>query len=314
MAAPDLLSLVLTLRPLQALATPPSLGRAAHAILLDAVRRSDAELATRLHDESGVKPFTTSSLIGLRLREGLRPERTHALRFTALTGAVARALGQAAGLPWAADESPPEAPLAVGAVLNLAGALLRIERVDSAEPDAGPAHPWAAQTTYEALSAPWLLGRVRPGRRLSLAFMSPTTFKSAGKHVPVPLPEWVFGSLLEKWNAFAPVALPDEVRRFAAEVLALSRYDLHTLGLPLKEEAVRIGAVGQATYTALHEDRYWLSLIHLLADFALYAGVGAGAGMGFGQTRRLIDGEDRRQPARANSGAAVVDEGGSPTS
>lgn len=295
MTAPDLLSLVLTLRPLQEVATPPSLGRAAHAILLDAVRRADPPLAAQLHDGSGLKPFTASSLIGLRLREGLRPGRTYTLRLTALVPAVARALGRAACLDWAVGAAAAEPTLAVGAVLDLAGAPLRIERVDGADPAAGPAHPWAAQTTYEELSAPWLLGRVRPGRRLTLQFVSPTTFKSGGKHVPVPLPEWVFGSLLEKWNAFAPVALPDDVRRFAAEVLALSRYDLHTLGLPLKDEALRIGAVGQATYTALTEDRYWLSLIHLLADFAQFAGIGVGAGMGFGQARRLIE-PDNRQP------------------
>jgi len=124
---------------------------------------------------------------------------------------------------------------------------------------------------------------------VSLQFASPTTFKSGEKHVPVPLPAWVFGSLLEKWNAFAPVALPAEVRRFAEECLALTAYRLSTRMIPLKEGGLRAGAVGQARYTALNHDRYWLSLINLLADFALFAGVGAGTGMGLGQVRKMRD-------------------------
>ena len=96
----------------------------------------------------------------------------------------------------------------------------------------------------------------------------------------------MFGSLLERWNAFAPVALPEETRRYAAECLAVSRYDLETRSLPFKEGAVKIGMVGQVMFAATHYDRYWLSLINLLADFALFAGVGAGVTMGMGQCRR----------------------------
>jgi CRISPR-associated endoribonuclease Cas6 len=194
------------------------------------------------------------------------------LRFTALTAPVSAAFQRntEAGGAWAA-----------GATLSLAGSEFRVEA------DARP-NPWAAAATYEALSAPWLLGRATPDQRLSLRFSSPTTFKSAERHVPVPLPQWVWGSLLEKWNAFAPVALPPEARRFAEECLALTAYQLQTRMVPLKEGGLRAGAVGWTRYTALNRDRYWLSVIHLLADFALYAGVGVGAAMGLGQCRREV--------------------------
>ncbi len=332
----SLLSVVLTLRPLAAVATSAHLGRAAHAVLLKAIAQHDPALAGRLHDGpsagsgptgsgsagsgqgSGLKPVTASPLIGLKRAEGLRPERTYTLRFTALTAEAAAGLLAAVtpargGKGRELRELEELGPLGVGAVIDLDGAALRVEAVEpqsgnpnsSQIPEAertGQApnqqsainnpqsaihpHPWAAQTSYEALAAPWLLGRAQPERKITLQFASPTTFKSGGKNVPVPLPEWVFGSLLEKWNAFAPVALPGEARRFAAECLALSRYELGTRGLPLKD-GVKIGAVGQATYTALNNDRYWLSLMNLLADFALYAGVGAGTTMGLGQCRRV---------------------------
>jgi CRISPR/Cas system endoribonuclease Cas6 (RAMP superfamily) len=49
--------------------------------------------------------------------------------------------------------------------------------------------------------------------------------------------------------------------------------------------------VGTVAYAALNGDRCWLSMMHTLAAFALYAGVGAGAGLGFGQCRLLPGGE-----------------------
>jgi CRISPR-associated endoribonuclease Cas6 len=299
----DLLSLVLTLRLLPTSASASGtqsesgeaqwLGRAAHAIVLDCVRRADPALAEAIHAGSGLRPFTASGLIGASPRYALSAERTYHLRLTALTAPVASALVLAA----------QAGPLSPGEAVTLAETRFSIVAADwgtpaispSKEPmGAGSQNIWAAATTYESLSAPWLLGRQRPAPRLSLQFSSPTTFKSEGKHVPVPLPGWVFGSLLEKWNAFAPVALPPEARRFADECLALTSYRLSTRMLPIKENGLRAGAVGQARYTALNADRYWLSLMHLLADFALFAGVGAGTSMGLGQARKLAEGSLRR--------------------
>ena len=264
----DLLSLMLTLRPQESGPGSPYWGLAAHRALLDLVRQADPALATTVHDGPGLKPFTVSTLIGYSPRSGLSHEQTYSLRFTALAGPVAAALQTA---------------VKVGERLELDRHLFQIEAAGTEE--AG--HSWANATTYEALSAPWLLGRVPPEPRFKFQFASPTTFKSQKKHVPVPLPALVFGSLLEKWNAFAPVALPPEARRFAEECLALARYSLRTHMANAKEGGLRTGAVGVAYYTAINHDRYWLSLMNLLADFAFYAGVGAGTTMGLGRCRRL---------------------------
>ncbi len=289
----SLLSLVLTLRPLAAGPGPESLARAAHAILLDTVRRADPALAESLHAGSERRPFTVSELLGYSGRYGFSPERAYQLRFTALTAPVANAL-------LANGRFQP------GQVLDFDGAPLRVEALDSGQsraPDPTGAQnpapenrqapwPWAAATDYEALSAPWLLGRLQPDRQLSLLFASPTTFKAHGlHHLPVPLPAMVFKGLLEKWNAFAPVALPEETIKFAEECLALSAYSLSTRPALVKEGGLRVGAVGKARYIATHYDRYWMSLIQLLADFALFAGIGAGTPTGLGQCRRLKETE-----------------------
>jgi CRISPR-associated endoribonuclease Cas6 len=302
----SLLSLVLTLRPLHSMPEVPPLGRAAHAVLLNAVRWIDPALAEQLHSGSETRPFTTSDVIGVSRKAGLLPDRTYPLRFTALSAPVAEALLKAALTPaLSRDETAITgegvAPLSPGSTIELGPAAFRIEAVDAGQSEllnlkseisdlkSQTHHPWASATNYEELSAPWLLGRVTPPRLVTLEFVSPTTFKSEGRHIPVPLPSLVFGSLLERWNAFAPVVFPPELRRYADECLALSSYQLRSSGVVLKEGGLRMGAVGRARYVTTNFDRYWMSLINLLADFAIFAGLGAGTGMGLGQCRRAKD-------------------------
>jgi CRISPR-associated endoribonuclease Cas6 len=136
------------------------------------------------------------------------------------------------------------------------------------------------------------MARDTPATRILLKFVSPTAFKARGQNLPLPLPGSVFGSLLDKWNSFAPIAMPDEVRRFADECLAISQYAGRTRALRGKEGNVQIGFVGLVRFSATNRDRYWLSLINVLADFAWYAGIGRLSTQGMGQARRVLD-EDR---------------------
>jgi len=105
--------------------------------------------------------------------------------------------------------------------------------------------------------------------------------------MPLPLPELVFGSVLDRWQPFSPVALHPDVRRVAAEAVVLSRHRLRTRGMPHKEGMVQIGFTGQAIFSALSRDQYWLNVLQLLAAFAFYSGVGYLTAAGFGQVRRI---------------------------
>lgn len=277
-AAPDLLSLVLILRPLPGgdpqRPLPQWWGRAAQALLLDVVRRADEALAAELHGESGLRPYTASNLMGhFGPRRQPLSEQTYTLRFTALTARLSGLL---------LDAARPGGRLAAGGEVQLDYLPFHIEAVHSRETD----HPWAGQAAYADFAAGHLVGVAAP-RRLTMQFASPTTFHVNGRYLPLPLPEQVFTSLLERWNAFAPIALPAETRRFAAECLHLSRYDLRSLAVPVKEGGLRIGGLGQATYTVSRYDRFWMSTILHLAEFARFAGVGSGTGYGMGQVRRL---------------------------
>ncbi len=310
----DLLSLLLTLRPLSA---PPAdrplplwWGRAAHALLLDVVRQRDSVLAAALHEntqaeqaagENLVRPFTVSTLIGRAGDGGPLQQEQYTLRLTAFRADVADCLAGAAR----------EGALTAGAVVELDYFPFRVEAVQPGdltpktdltpqppslqgkgekEGGRGSGSPWEGCETYQTLSAPYLLAKNSAGRRIGLDFRSPTTFKSGGKHVPLPLPGLVFGSLLERWNACAPIAFPHELRRYAEECLALTQYKLSTRPVPAKSGSLRVGFVGEVSYTSLNYDRYWMSLLGVLAEFALYAGVGAGTSMGMGQCRLSDEG------------------------
>ncbi len=285
-----LLAAVIFLSPLYPATISADLGRAVHAWFLGQVQRADPALAERLHEPNRPRPFTVSSLRGVEPaadgKIALTPERNYWLRVTSMEATLSRCL-----LEQVLPALPSEIELA-GVTFKLKGATC-----DQAE------HPWAGQTTYEALIKECLLrtGKVEP--RLTLQFASPTTFrrtgvnssltdsegkayKVAGHNVPLPLPGLVFDSYLQRWNAFAPVAFPPEVKRYAEECVAISRYRLQTVLVEFGEVR-EVGFVGTCRFTALVPDPYWLRLLHLLAAFAFYSGTGHHTARGMGQTREL---------------------------
>ncbi|MCS7259672.1 MAG: CRISPR system precrRNA processing endoribonuclease RAMP protein Cas6 [Anaerolineae bacterium] len=267
-----LTSLVLQVRVEQAVRLPAGLGRASQALLLRLIQAQDAALSARLHDEEGLRPYTASNLVLGRRADGCllaAPGESGWLRFTGLTEEVSACLRRLA-------DDPPAMVDMDGCPLRVVGATM-----DAAQ------HPWAAQSDYPTLAARHLLAGENPPPRLTLEFVSPTTFRSSGRYVPMPLPELVFGSLSERWQAFAPVALSPEVRRFAAEMVVVSRYLLRTRSLPGKEGGLHIGFIGQVTFRTLNRDRYWLSVLNLLAEYAFFSGVGYGTAAGLGQVRSV---------------------------
>ncbi|NJN94435.1 MAG: CRISPR system precrRNA processing endoribonuclease RAMP protein Cas6, partial [Anaerolineales bacterium] len=208
---------------------PANLGRAGQALLLRLIGAREAALAQELHQAEKAKPYTVSNLVlGKRAGGSLQVQGGQSgwLRFTGLTEAVSRHL---IGLA----EQPPEAVELDGFQFRVTGATL-----DRA------VHPWAGQIAYQDLAAPYLLGgRTSLSSTLRLEFVSPTTFRSQGRYLPLPQPELIFGSLLDRWQSFAPIALHPDTRRFAAEAVALSRYELRTRGMPY----VKSGGAGEHT-------------------------------------------------------------------
>lgn len=253
----------LKVRPLESWPKAPFLGRALHGLVLGLVDRVDPALAAAIHGREGPKPFRTA---GPFVGESYHPAgrlaagEPYGIVVVGLDGAVVAALRKALGV----GERPEE--------VALDEAVCRVEALE------------AEEVGYEGL-----FGRYFPGgpvrRSIELTFDTPTSFHSSGKNVPLPLPELVFGSVLERWNELGPLTLSLELKSFARECVGIAYYDLRAWTL-MVAGGKQVGFVGRVGYRVLKYDPYWTRALNLLADFAWFCGVGVKTSMGMGQARR----------------------------
>lgn len=218
--------------------------------------------APELHDAPGLRPFS----LGVGGTGGQHP---YFVRITLLTEPLYAAL------------SPPLYGL-VENQITLGGESYHVTALFQED------HSWAGLTTYNRLF------QGEASADLSLRFVSPTFFRRQGANYALPEPALVFASLIERWDAFAPAAVPPEVREALTSRVMLRHFELRTRYTEAHERTV--GVVGRATYhlprASDHETR-WLSA---LSRFAFYAPVGAKTTLGFGQVRPF-----RHAPERSSS-------------
>lgn len=275
----DLVSLVVHVRPAEITQVPANLGRAVYALFLRWLAEYDAELSQYWHDAEGMKPFSCSSLIGGQ-RAGrdvkvVDPDSPVWFRLTALNADIASALLSKHG-------SPPE-------TVDLDGTIMQVESL-TINPEE---HEWANATDYQTLAKPYLLPGQSPPSKVHMRFASPTFFRQQNMTTAIPLPDLVFGNLTQRWNMFTTVAVSDAVRDYAHQCIAMSRYRLRSQVLLSKNAIPQVGGVGRATYVGVKFDRYWMSVVALLSDYAFYAGVGRSTTAGGGQARRITSAQRR---------------------
>jgi len=242
-------------------------GGFAHGLLMQVISDHEPQLAEDYHHQPGLKPYTVSDLIGATPRQTLNQETVYSLRFTSCEGQLTQSILQ----------SLENGGLAVGQVLKLGSAAFTVTGHDLSE------SRWCGLSDYQTLSAAHLM----PGQKLSNHFTfqlgSPTTFKHGDRFDPVPSPSLLFSGLLRRWNHWSSVIFPETLINYVSECLVTTRYHLQTRLAGSKDSGLRPGAVGRLTFTALHYDGYWLSLLHALGAFAKFAGVGSGVSQGMGQ-------------------------------
>ena len=275
----DLISLVLILSPARDVERERPLpgwwGKGVHGLMMRVIQEGDPALSAAIHESNEATPFTTSSLIGRFPNRALDMSGEYKLRLTGLRGDISKLL---------LDAAQSGGSLAPGSSITL-DQFPFIIKAAHWQPDS---HELASSESYQAMAAGPLLAAQQPERTIRMRFFSPTNFSSKqrlsqnGQNIPFPLPDFVFGSLLQRWNAFSSVAFPAELRRYASECLHISRFEISSRSV-LVGGGVQVGMTGQVTFRAHHYDRYWMSIVHVLAAFAFYAGVGAKTGMGLGQ-------------------------------
>lgn len=246
-------------------------GGFAHGLLLQAIAKTDQGLASHYHNGSGLKPYTVSDLVGATPRQPLDAEACYRLRITSLDPKLTVCLQQ----------SLENGFLSIGRAIELGPVTFKISAHDAANPH------WCGTSDYHTLSTSCLMPGQKLETKINFKLGSPTVFKKGTRFDPLPSPVPVFASLLRRWNHWSQVAFSPDLLHYIEGCLVTTRYNLHTRLAGSKDGGLRPGAVGIISYSALHYDGYWLSLLHTLGSFAKYAGIGSGVTLGMGQAYML---------------------------
>lgn len=123
-------------------------------------------------------------------------------------------------------------------------------------------------------------------RRLRLDFHTPTTFRVAGRDVPLPVPDLLFRAVEDKWRRFAPPSLQACVpERGDTWPLWIRRCEVSTRKVYLHEVpgkagmGARVGFVGRVD---VETEAAHGTLLHLLGGLAVFTGIGSSTSYGMG--------------------------------
>jgi len=123
--------------------------------------------------------------------------------------------------------------------------------------------------------------RPRTGTQFTFHFKSPTSFRSQGQQILFPAPELLFGSLMQKWNAFARKKITREIAEDFKKIL-VTRYSLETQEISFSNYKI-IGFTGEVCYRIPPgTDPVVKRVVNALARLAPYSGVGYKTPMGLG--------------------------------
>ncbi|MBT9314670.1 CRISPR system precrRNA processing endoribonuclease RAMP protein Cas6 [Leptothoe spongobia TAU-MAC 1115] len=236
---------------------PRNLNRATHAQIMTWLSNADPELGSQVHNIQGA-PMSISGLLGHRRKKNfVKAGDEFTLRAGILHGDLISPLLKGLENHGLEKVVMIDFPFSIKAIYAMPGS-----------------HPYVGSSQYSLLAkAPSL------GQDITLEFLSPTSFKQEQHIQPFPLAASVFGSLLKRWNTFAPEALALPKIQWNGWVAA---YDLKTKAIRM-EGGPQIGSVGWVKYH--FPDPEQARIASILAHFAYFAGVGRKTTMGMGQTR-----------------------------
>jgi CRISPR-associated endoribonuclease Cas6 len=271
---PDLYAFVVRLHPTGHGPAPRPQGHGLQALFLDLLRQVDPDTAAWLHADAPSKPYTVAVLPGhergpLELRVSLMASTL----FQTFVQAMLR-------------QMPGDAPLRLGRTTFRLG--------DVIGTPAPQGHPWAGYSSFAELHA-----RAEPTHSVALEFATATAVgkgtRPDGKQrlAILPDPATIFLSLAKRWNELGPPELELELNALeaATDDTLLSRYRADSTVIDLGKGPQK-GFVGFAVYE-LPTDPAQARALAMLADAALFLGVGMKTARGMGLCRRLPPREAR---------------------
>jgi len=264
----EIVSITLTLRAIADISLSPNYTTAFHAWFLHQVRASDPQLSAYLHDGQSEKAFTISPLNGnlepTANRFIAKADSIYTWTISALSNDLCEWLGG-----W--YNQPPE-------MVNLYNGNFEIAAIAINQPATTYNNLWSASSNLE--------------RRFTLAFLTPTCFRSKKHHLPLPILSNIFHSYLRRWNDFAPEAFPqEEFLAWIDQVVYITNYDLNCTKVAVAKQGYVTGFTGTVEFAVdfkASQNSDFESLLSSLIKLANYCGTGHKTTFGLGQTR-LID-------------------------
>jgi CRISPR-associated endoribonuclease Cas6 len=241
-------------------------GRAIHGLWYAQWDQADPSTANMLHNETGTLPFSLSPLMGLPRAQKSVTRITTGQQAWFRIATLTRQLSERLTTFWA-----PQLPDEV----ELAGVQWRVVGVPQE-------HPWNQQISYQELAARHLFNN-RPPEHWKFLFETPVTFNSGRGYLPFPLPNILIGSWMRRWQAFAPLALPDNLQKSVRERLMVSSYQMRSKTVRYGER-IHLGGMGRYALRAAKMPASERSQVDLLANYAFFCGSGYKTTQGMGMT------------------------------
>lgn len=243
-------------------------GETVHGFVLNEVARVTQRYAETLHNMRGVKPFSLSPLL-LKRNEGewefkdgklnIRRNTPVMILISAFDDRILNVLMEAFT---DADKQKRE--------VKIGGLRAVVNKVGLNEMDGG---------RFDKFSD--IMENAKMEKKITFYLLTPLSFRQNGIQQTFPTPELVFSSLLQTWNAFSDIKIPEEIKdRFRS--IVVSRYNLHSELWHFSKYKI-FGCRGRVEYTFKDDfSESELRILNALSRFATYSGIGYKRTMGMG--------------------------------
>ena len=260
----ELVSLEFSLRPHRDCELYAQYTIGLHAWFLQQIQSFDPDLSAYLHNGQSEKAFSISGLSGQfvshRQTLQLQSDETYRWRVNALSKEIAQGL-----LVWL--RQLPD-------TIEIKDAPLTIESVGLVQ----------SATTYAKL----LKAAKADAGSVSLSFVSPTSFRRKGQHLPLPWPANVFHSYLRRWNHFARKSVDQATFiDWIDDHVVIQRHHLSSVKVAAGKQGSVTGFMGSVTYDlsrSAADNLEFQTLFYALARLAPFCGTGHKTTFGLGET------------------------------
>ncbi len=148
-------------------------------------------------------------------------------------------------------------------------------------------------TSFDELFEKYYYSENRLPRKVNLEFITPTAFKSEGKYLNIPSARMILMSLMNKYDAISTetTLYEENALEEMSSLVEMSRFNIRSSVFHL--EGVKIPAFIGKVELFVKGASNMISMVHMLADFAQYSGIGIKSAIGMGAVRFVTErGED----------------------